>query len=252
MHFGVIGAPIAHSQSPQLFAEFWAEHPWRDRLTYTKQHVAPDDLEDFLGSTSWAGFNVTLPHKQRILPFLHALTPTAEAMGAVNTVVRTAHGWMGHNTDADGFWGMLAGRSDLDALKARPVLVLGNGGSARAVVHALASRGFRGQLACRQAQGGFPWPEVRYSDLPAAPQGLVVQCTPLGMAPQVEDMPPLPAWGHGQVALAIDLVYQPSETLFMRHMAELGAETASGAAMLRHQAKKAWDYWAEVLNIPHI
>ena len=252
MQFGVIGAPIAHSQSPELFAEFWAEHPWRDRLSYAKQHVAPEALEDFLASTYWAGFNVTLPHKQRIVPFLHALTPTAEAMGAVNTVVRTAKGWIGHNTDADGFWGMLADRHDLDALKALPVLVLGNGGSARAVVHALASRGFRGQLACRRAQGGFPWPEVRFEDLPAEQRGLVVQCTPLGMTPQTEYMPPLPAWGPGQVALAVDLVYQPAETFFIRHMAELGAETASGAAMLRNQAKKAWDYWAEVLNIPHI
>ncbi|HAG05889.1 MAG TPA: shikimate dehydrogenase, partial [Cryomorphaceae bacterium] len=199
MQFGVIGAPIAHSQSPELFAEFWAEHPWRDRLSYAKQHVAPEALEDFLASTYWAGFNVTLPHKQRIVPFLHALTPTAEAMGAVNTVVRTAKGWIGHNTDADGFWGMLADRHDLDALKARPVLVLGNGGSARAVVHALASRGFRGQLACRRAQGGFPWPEVRFEDLPAEQRGLVVQCTPLGMTPQTEYMPPLPAWGPGQV-----------------------------------------------------
>lgn len=252
MEFGVIGSPIQHSQSPELFAHFWEGHPWKSQLSYAKLEVPTAKLAEFLASTPWVGFNVTLPHKERIIPHLHALTPTAQSMCAVNTVVRTNGGWVGHNTDADGFWDILASRQDLATLRSRPALILGNGGSARAVVHALTSHGFTGHIACRRPQGRFPWPEVPFDDLTAAEVGLTVQCTPLGMTPKEDAMPPLPPWRPGQVQFAIDLVYQPAETLFLRHMAVLGSETASGAAMLQNQAKKAWLYWAEVLNIPHI
>ena len=134
MEFGVIGAPIAHSKSPQLFAEFWANHPLRDQLSYQKQHVDPENLERFLAETSWSGFNVTLPHKTTILPLLDELSPQAQAIGAVNTVVRTKNGWKGHNTDADGFWEVVAPYPSLLDLQKLPVCILGNGGAARAVV----------------------------------------------------------------------------------------------------------------------
>jgi len=252
MEFGVIGAPIAHSKSPQLFAEFWAEHPWRDQLNYSKLWVEPADLQRFLSTTLWAGFNVTVPHKTAILPFLTDLTVEAKAVGAVNTVVRTEVGWIGHNTDADGFWEVLAVSPLLESLKKLPACVLGNGGAARAVVQALHSRGFNGQIGCRSPKGAFPWPELPFEQLLAPKFGLVVQCTSLGMDPHPEILPPLPYWTEAPPELAVDLVYTPADTLFLQSMAEMGTETISGEGMLRFQAKKAWQYWAEVLNIPHI
>jgi len=252
MHFAVIGSPIGHSKSPELFEEFWTHHPWSSQLTYRRIEVMPNDIAEFLAETDLAGFNVTLPLKEAIVPWMSTLSPAAKAMGAVNTVVSKDSGWEGHNTDAEGFWEMLAGRTDLDALRRQPCLVLGNGGAARAVVYALAEQGFTGHIACRTPRGGFPWPEISYDTLTPEPTGLVVQCTSLGMHPSAELCPPLPPWSSGQVALAVDLVYNPTHTLFMQRMEELGTETLSGEAMLRHQAKKAWIYWAEVLNIPHI
>ncbi|MFM1884003.1 MAG: hypothetical protein RL168_187 [Bacteroidota bacterium] len=252
MEFGVIGAPIAHSKSPQLFAEFWANHPLQDRLSYAKQHVDPQDLDRFLAETTWSGFNVTLPHKTTILPFLDELSPEAQAIGAVNTVVRTKSGWRGHNTDADGFWEVVAPYPSLLELQKLPVCILGNGGAARAVVHALQSRGFRGQVGCRSPKGGFDWPEIPFERLLAPQFGLVVHCTSLGMDPHPEILPPLPYWTSEPPMLAIDLVYTPPMTSFLQAMAAAGSETLSGEGMLRHQAKKAWEYWAELLNIPQI
>jgi shikimate dehydrogenase len=252
MDFGVIGAPIAHSKSPQLFAEFWAEHPWRDQLSYEKFLVEPADLQRFMSETLWSGFNVTVPLKTAILPLLAGLTPEAQAVGAVNTVVRTEAGWVGHNTDADGFWEVIAPYPRLDALKKLPVCVLGNGGAARAVVQALHRRGFKGQIGCRSPKGAFPWPELPFEQLLAPQFGLVVQCTSLGMDPHPGILPPLPYWTEAPPELAVDLVYTPANTLFLQSMAVVGTETISGEGMLRFQAKKAWQYWAEVLNIPHI
>lgn len=252
MHFAVIGSPIAHSQSPELFAEFWKSHPWSTQLTYRRKEVMPNDLAEFLADTDLAGFNVTLPNKEAIIPLLDSLTPAARAMGAVNTVVRKSSGWEGHNTDADGFWEMLALRPDLDTLRSQDCLVLGNGGGARAVVYALSQQGFHGHVACRTPHGGFAWPEISFDALAPDPRGLVVQCSSLGMHPRADQCPPLPAWRHGQVQLAVDLVYSPTHTKFLQSMEELGAETLHGEVMLRNQAKKAWIYWAEVLNIADI
>lgn len=252
MHFGVIGAPIAHSKSPQLFAEFWAEHPWRAQLSYEKVFVESADLSRFLSETLLSGFNVTIPHKTDILPLLADLTPEAQAVGAVNTVVRTEAGWVGHNTDADGFWEVIAPYPHLDVLKDLPVCVLGNGGAARAVVHALHRRGFKGQIGCRTPKGAFPWPELPFEQLLAPQFGLVVQCTSLGMDPHPEILPPLPYWTSAPPLLAVDLVYTPAQTLFLQAMAAAGSETLSGEGMLQNQAKKAWQYWAELLNIPQI
>jgi shikimate dehydrogenase len=252
MQFGVIGSPIDHSQSPSLFSSFWAEHSLRQTLTYKKAEVTPESLRHFLSQTQWDGFNATLPIKTALIPHMHALTPSAQAIGAVNTVVRTADGWIGHNTDADGFWEMLCDRSDLDALRGLPVCVLGNGGAARAVAYALATRGFTGLIACRQARGGFPWQEVPFEQAHASAFGLVVQCTSLGMTPNETTSPPFPSWDDHPPLWALDLVYVPKETRFLQKMAALGVSGQSGGNMLRFQAKKAWEYWAEVLNIPHI
>ncbi len=252
MHFGVIGAPIAHSKSPLLFAEFWAEHPWRNKFSYEKIHVEPADLQRFLTETTWSGVNVTVPLKTAILPLLDELSPQAQAIGAVNTVVRTDKGWLGHNTDADGFWEVIAPYPDLKELQKLPVCILGNGGAARAVVHALHSRGFSGQIGCRTPKGGFAWPEIPFERLLAPRFGLVVQCTSLGMDPHPEILPPLPYWTSEPPMLALDLVYTPIQTSFLQALAAAGSETLSGEVMLWHQAKKAWQYWAELLNIPQI
>ena len=184
-------------------------------------------------------------HKQTIIPLLDGLSGEAHAIGAVNTIAFTPEGRIGHNTDAEGFR-----RSIAPFLKSHHerALVLGTGGSAAAVCHVLRSIGMHVTRVSRNAPSAQD--VIRYADLKEEgirTTPLIVNCTPVGMHPQVNFLPPFESealQGLGDGHLVVDLVYNPRETRLLREASMLGARTLGGLSMLEHQAEAAWNIWS--------
>jgi len=242
-HFGLIGHPVAHSLSARYFEQKWAELGLED-CRYTL-HDLPDldALPALWESRAWAGMNVTVPHKQAVMDQLDGLSPEAEAIGAVNTIAFTPAGRIGHNTDAVGFRRSIApfleGHHD-------HALVLGTGGSSAAVVHVLRAIGIDVTRVSRNptAPGDIAYADIGREGLAATP--LLVNCTPVGMHPAVDGIPPLSAaalGGFGPRHFVVDLIYSPRETALMKRASALGARTLDGFSMLHLQADAAWEIW---------
>ena len=241
---GLIGHPVAHSRSPEIFASWAAGRGVRG--TYELIDVGPGDLSDTLGrleEAGWHGFNVTAPHKVAVME--HVFVPDAvRLVGAVNTVVRGDTGWEGRNTDAGAVLGALA-EVGFSAL-GRRVVVLGAGGAAAAVCHAL-RRAAKITVVSRRRPPPNPAVDWRpWADPPLAAADLLVNCTPVGMA----GGPAAGArWGHlpwadlPPSALVFDLVYAPRRTTLLAEAEARGHRTVDGLAMLRRQGPLAYEQW---------
>lgn len=258
---GIIGYPLGHTLSPvfQQAAldacgiaaryEAW-ETPPKDLAERIKSLRAPDVL----------GFNVTVPHKEAVIPLLDALDGWARELGAVNTVVSSGKKLTGHNTDADGFLRALRQEGRFNP-RSTSVLVLGAGGSARAVTLSLAREGAASVTIANRtlARAEALASEVRFRGVPSravqldyahlaealrTPPDLIVNCTTLGMAhgPQ-EAQSPLPARLIPSAALVYDLVYRPVETPLLRAARQAGARTLGGLPMLIYQGAAAFTLW---------
>jgi len=242
--YGVIGSPIAHSLSPPMQnAAFQAAGL---NAVYLPFEVS--DLRDFLrcrAELGVAGFSVTLPHKQAILRHLDACDPVAESIGAVNTVVvRSRNRLYGYNTDYVGVLRTLARQVSLEGAQ---VLILGAGGSARAVAFALATAGaFVSITARRRARARALARAIGGEALPrAAVRGrefdAIVNCTPVGMWPEVKESPLRPAELNASVVF--DLVYNPLETQLLRFARKRGAIAVPGWQMLVEQGATQFEIW---------
>jgi len=225
---------------------------WR----YDALPVAADLLREaveWIRGDEYAGANVTVPHKEAIIPFLDGLTPVAEAIGAVNTIVKRNGKLIGHNTDAAGF---LADLYAFDVhVSGRPALILGAGGSARAVTAALAPLNVEIRIAARrreQAQSlisNLQLPITVYdltiNHLHRASRdvALIVNCTPLGMTPNTNASPWLEGAPFPRGAFVYDLVYNPSETLLVKQARAAGLRAATGLGMLIEQGALAFELW---------
>jgi shikimate dehydrogenase len=242
--YGLIGYPLSHSFSKRYFAEKFA----REGLHRCRYELFPladiGELPRLLQEQpALAGLNVTLPHKQTVIALLDELDEEAAAVGAVN-VIRIREGRMkGYNSDIYGFEQSL--RSFLG--EERPAaLVLGSGGASRAVVHVLKKLDLPFRIVSRTGEGPAL---LRYEQVDAAVMAahpLVVNTTPLGMAPATDNCPPLPYDSFGPEHFAYDLVYNPAQTLFLQKAEERGARTCNGLEMLYLQAERAW----EIFNFP--
>jgi len=259
---GLIGYPLSHSFSPKIHAA--ALKACELKGEYALYPVPPDDvagLRNLLGrvrSGEIHGLNVTIPHKQNVIPLLDELTPTARAIGAVNTIYFRDDRLVGDNTDAPGFLADL--KKFLTSTSHRSeeslALVLGAGGSARAVVYALINEGWNVTIAARreeQAQelaGSFPNYEIGITNhesfiLHSAQRSfiLVVNATSVGMTPTIERSPwpeNLSFPRHGAV---YDLVYNPPETKLVHEARAAGLPATSGLGMLVEQAALAFEIW---------
>ena len=254
---GVIGHPIAHTLSPVMHNAAIAQLGLD--LVYLPFPIAPEHLADALSgfaAMGLLGFSVTIPHKQAIMPLLNEISPTAQAIGAVNTVCRTEQGWSGTNTDAEGFLAPLLplSRDWQDAT----AVVLGNGGAARAVVAGCAQLGFGqiqvvGRSAAKLEAFRQSWPNLAslsvhpWENLAQLLAGaaLVVNSTPIGMHPQA-DTSPLSQSEMQQVqpeTILYDLIYSPRPTLFLQQAAKQGAVAIDGLEMLVNQGAVALGLW---------
>jgi len=240
--FGLIGYPLAHSFSKKYFTEKFEAEGW----THCRYELFPlEDLRDLpallKSNPELEGLNVTIPHKQTVLPFLDEMDEEAAAVGAVNTIKISDGKRKGFNTDVFGFE-----RSLTDWIgTARPAaLVLGTGGASKAVVFVLKKLNIPHLTVSRTRHpGGLTYADITGDVLERHP--LVINTTPLGMYPAVEGCPPLPYEGFGDCHFAFDLVYHPGQTLFLKKAAAHGAQTRNGLQMLHLQAERAWAIWNE-------
>jgi shikimate dehydrogenase len=256
VRLGLLGFPIAHSKSPGFAAE-WALAEGISGVDYPLFETPewPIDRQAWWDASGRPmGFNVTLPFKEQIGAWMDVWTPDAEAVGAINTVAVLPSGkWMGHNTDADGFWESLP--AQWRSAHPGKGLLLGAGGAARAVHHALTSRGWTVEVVYRSqkpawAMHTLPWDALK--NHPLTGYALLVQATPLG-SPAFPDVAPEMAWNTLDAnTLAMDLVYHPSPTPWMSAALQQGAAVQDGVSMLRAQSKKAWEFWKSSGVIPEI
>lgn len=240
--YGLIGFPLTHSFSQRYFTAKFKELRLKD---HRYDLFSIDSIDAFPALTretsGLAGLNVTIPYKQLVMPLLDELDPMAAAVGAVNTVVLRNGRSIGHNTDVEGF------RSTLLPLigKDRPrALVLGSGGACRAVVFVLRELGIRFRVVSRSRErGDLTWDMLDPTVLKVCP--LVINTTPVGMFPAVDEAPELPYAAIGDRHILIDLIYNPEETRFLREGRSHGARTVNGTHMLVAQAEAAWKLWRD-------
>lgn len=236
-HFALIGYPLGHSLSAKYFAEkFSAEGIEAEYSLLPIEHA-----EEVLPHCEMlSGFNVTIPHKQAIIPFLSAISEEAEAIGAVNCVKVTNEGLIGYNTDIEGIRKSLEGVT----LKGAKALVLGTGGASKAVQYALREGEAEVSVVSRSKGAA----DLTYEDLSEeriADTDIIVNTTPLGMYPNVESAPALPYSAISAKHTLFDCVYNPRQTRFLTLGAERGARTIDGLTMFYAQAEAAWAIWSE-------
>jgi shikimate dehydrogenase len=236
---GLIGHPLSHSFSKKFFAD-----------KFEKEHIQDISLvpELFHRFPNLIGLNVTIPYKKAVIPYLDDLQEEAAAVGAVNVIKRTQTGLKGFNSDIFGFGESLHKFLQVsEASTLKNALVLGNGGAAKAVLYQLPKMGIWPTLVSRS-----PTPDgITYADLTPELMNLnrlIIQTTPLGMSPQIDEAPDIPyallTPGH----LLYDLIYNPTETLFLQKGRERGAKIRNGYEMLELQALKSWEIWTSDLS----
>ncbi|MCB0765900.1 MAG: shikimate dehydrogenase [Flavobacteriales bacterium] len=240
VRYGLIGEHLGHSFSQRYFTEKFAREGSTDHRYDLFELKDLDELAPLLADTpDLVGLNVTIPYKQAILPMLNELDPVAAAVGAVNTI-RIRNGAMtGHNTDVEGFKAMLLPM----IADARPrALVLGSGGASRAVVYVLRELGLKFRVVSRsRGTGDLTWDLLDPALVGACP--LIINTTPIGMHPKVDDMPEVPMSAIGPRHILLDLIYNPERTRFLQEGAARGARISNGLAMLHAQAEAAWRIW---------
>jgi shikimate dehydrogenase len=240
--FGLIGQKLGHSFSQRYFTEKFAREGMSDHRYDLYELPQISALPALLANTTnLCGLNVTIPYKIEVMQYLDDIDEAAAAIGAVNVIKISPDGRLkGYNSDYDGFrtslLQFLNGDLQLQAL------VLGKGGAARAVCHALHTLNIEYKVVSRKpdSQG------LTYADLLPVhfrKHRLIVNATPVGMYPAVEECPPIDYASIGHSHYLYDLVYNPEETLFMQKGKAAGAKVLNGLPMLYGQAEKAWEIW---------
>jgi shikimate dehydrogenase len=266
MIVGLIGHPVAHSKSPQMQNAAFAHaglHDWRYELWDTPLEDLPQRMQIIRQREGIAGCNVTIPHKQNVMPHLDAISEHAKAIGAVNTVFKptppppiTGEGRLiGDNTDWIGWLNDVKWHG-VNMTDVKRALVLGAGGSARAIVYALVQCGIEVMIVNRDAERAMKLAmdfnamsaglnEIAAHARDAQPQ-LIVNCTSAGMWPNDEATPwpddaPFPAG-----AVLYDLIYKPRITKLMKQAEHAGARAIGGIGMLAEQGAVAFERWTSV------
>ena len=246
MQLGLIGYPVSHSRSPEIFNGIFE----REKITGTYELFPLEDIsqirELIVSKPGLSGLNVTIPHKKTIMPFLDELSPEAAAIGAVNTVKivrKNSEVYLkGFNTDCSGFSNSL--KEFIPGITGVNALVLGTGGSSNAVSYALGQMGIKHIKVSRQQKPGcLVYGEITPEII--AENKLLINTTPLGMHPNIEGVPPIPYNALTPQHSLYDLVYNPENTVFLQKGKEMGAHTMNGLKMLYGQAKKSFEIWQE-------
>ena len=238
--FGLIGYPLSHSFSKGYFSEKFQ----KESILNCQYDIFPlEKIEDFVELCAQhkniVGLNVTIPYKEKIIPFLDELDDEAKAIGAVNTIKFTNGKMIGYNTDCFGFEMSLK-----PLLKAHhsSALILGTGGASKAVEYVLKKLGISFQYVSRTKSST----SISYNDLNSfiiQHSTLIINSTPIGMYPNVDIAPNIPYDAITNQHLLYDLIYNPEETQFLTEGKIRGAQTKNGLEMLYLQAERSWEIW---------
>lgn len=261
--YGVFGCPIEHSLSPLFQNEAF-------KITglsgvYLPFLVRPEDLAGAVHavrSLNMGGVNLTIPHKEAVIPYLDRIEGEAAETGSVNTIVNDGGKLIGYSTDGDGFLYSLRKEAGFEP-QGKNVIVLGAGGAARAISFALIRGGIAGltlvnrnlerALSLKEdllAKTGFTADCMGFSEIElkrrAGVAELVINTTPVGMFPRVEEAPPFPLEFSPAGCLICDLIYRPPETLWLKKARELGLKVLGGTGMLLYQGILSFSLWTGV------
>jgi len=249
LHLGIIGKPLVHSYSKQMFNDKFKS----ENIDGKYEEFEIDDISqivDIINSNpDLLGFNVTIPYKQKIIPYLNDLSPEAKKVGAVNCVKicrleNNSYKLLGYNTDIIGFKESLLDFVPKKVIQKanKRALILGTGGASMAVEYVLSDLGFDLKKVSRNPQG---LSEIAYKDISPilGTCQIIVNATPLGTFPNVDSFPDLPYSDLNSNYYLFDLVYNPSTTKFMQLGKSNNAHVLNGSHMLNSQALAACEIW---------
>ena len=228
MKCGLLGRKLGHSYSPQI-------HSYLGTYSYDLFEKEPEEVADFIRNGDFTAINVTIPYKKDVIPYLDELSPTAQKMGSVNTVVRRSDGTLfGHNTDYFGFTSMVR-RSGIPVV-GKKALVLGSGGTSNTAVKALADLGAQVVIISRSGENNYENLDLH------ADASVIVNTTPVGMYPKT-GVAPVDLKRFPQLEGVLDVIYNPARTQLLLDAEAMGLPHDNGLWMLVAQAKEAAEYF---------
>jgi shikimate dehydrogenase len=239
-NFGLIGKNIAYSFSESHFHDKFRKANITNSTYQLFDLKSISEVEELFQTKELKGFNVTIPYKEEIIPYLDELSPEAQKIGAVNCVKIQNNKKIGFNTDAFGFENSLKPLLEKHHQKA---LILGDGGAAKAVKFILTKLEIDYQSVTRKG-------ELRFPDLDKeiiSEHPLIINCTPVGTFPDLEASPDIPYQFITTSHLLYDLIYNPEKTKFLQLGEIKGAKIKNGYEMLVLQAEKSWEIWSQSL-----
>lgn len=238
--YGLIGKNIDYSFSRNYFTEKFK----KSNIPATYKNFDIDDISKFpeilLKNSKLKGLNVTIPYKEEIIPFIDYIHPIAKKIGAVNTIkIENSGKLSGYNTD---YFGFKIALENFLPLPQKTALILGTGGASKAIAYTLNELNFDYQFVSRTSSKAA----IAYQDLNEQiikNHLLIVNCTPLGTHPNIASFPPIVYNFLTSSHLLFDLIYNPSETTFLKKGKAAGAKISNGLKMLKMQAEKSWKIW---------
>lgn len=239
---GLLGKNISYSFSRAYFKEKFENEDITD-TTYENFDI--DTIEKFpdiiKNTEGLKGMNVTIPYKEEVMPYLDEINNQAKAIGAVNTIKITDTGKLiGYNTDCYGFKKSLEPFIKPHHKKA---LILGTGGASKAVAYSLNELGITYTYVSRKLSKNVQFSYDTLTETDVKNHEVIINCTPLGTFPNIEDCPNIPYQGIGEHHILFDLIYNPEQTTFLGFGKKNGATIINGANMLKLQAEKSWSIW---------
>lgn len=250
-YYAVIGNPIQHSLSPEMHnAGYKAMGINADYRKFRVEAAQLPEAVRGLFALGFSGWNVTLPYKEAILPYLDELTPQAKRAGAVNTVKILDGQMIGHNTDGEGF--VRSVKEDMDGFKGKKAVILGAGGAGKGIALALAERGMSLVILNRTPDKAKELVRMLQQQGATAQAGelaqgewlkdtdLLVQTTSVGLK---KERFPFSLQGISPKTLVTDIIFNPRETMFLQEARQLGCRTKNGLEMLLYQGALAWEFW---------
>ena len=244
--YGLIGYPLGHSFSISYFNQRFQDEGIN--AVYENYEIPTiEALDEVINlNPELKGLNVTIPYKEKVIPYLDSITPEARAIGAVNVIKVTHSGkdvkLKGYNSDVIGFTKSI--EPMLDKNWHKKALILGTGGASKAINFGLKHLGLETVFVSRYERPDT----IQYQNItPEVVQeyNVIVNCTPIGMYPKTEECPLLPYEAMDSHTILYDLIYNPDETLFMKLGAKNGAQTKHGLELLLLQAFASWEFWHE-------
>lgn len=241
-YFGLIGYPLVHSFSPGYFRKKFEALDVKDSVYDLYPLVHIEEFPELLRKIDFCGLNVTIPYKEKVIPFLDKLDEVARHVGAVNCISVSKGKTTGYNTDVYGFEVSLLEflRGDLN----KKALVLGRGGAAKAVHYVLKKLNIPYLEVSRQSGQGIGYDDIRAEILNE--YTLIINTTPVGMYPDIDVCPDLPYTYLSATHFLYDLIYNPKKTLFLAKGFQQNCKIINGERMLQLQAEKSWEIWQHV------